>query len=73
VGTDSSTHPQPAARLYIVRRGDTLWLVAERQVPGQGRPAVVRTWKTIWSINQDVIGPDPNLILPGQRLRLPAG
>ncbi len=52
--------PVPAA-VVLVRPGDTLWDLA-----GQS-PA----WHRIYELNRDRIGPDPDLIRPGQRLRLP--
>lgn len=51
----------PVSRVVVVRPGDTLWALA-----GQG-PA----WHRLYALNRDVIGPDPDLIRPGQRLRLP--
>lgn len=56
---------------YVVRPGDTLWSIAVSH-PGAGRDVDAR-WRAIWSINRDVVGADPDLILPGQSLRLPAG
>jgi len=47
-----------------VRRGDTLWALARRTYGGG------RFWPTIFAANRDIIG-DPNLIFPGQVLKLP--
>lgn len=46
---------------YTVRAGDTLSLIAE---------AHGLDWRTVHTANRDVIGADPHLILPGQRLTL---
>ncbi|WP_285367120.1 transglycosylase family protein [Streptomyces albipurpureus] len=46
---------------YTVRSGDTLSLIAG---------AHGLHWRTVYAANQDVIGADPHLILPGQRLTL---
>jgi hypothetical protein len=46
---------------YTVREGDTLSLIAARQGT---------TWQRIYAANKKVIGDDPNLIVPGQRLAL---
>ncbi|MER6733468.1 transglycosylase family protein [Streptomyces puniciscabiei] len=46
---------------YTVREGDTLSAIAERHGT---------TWQRIYAANKKVIGDDPNLIVPGQRLAL---
>jgi nucleoid-associated protein YgaU len=51
-----------------VRPGDSLWSIAERHL---GPSATVGYWHRIYDRNAAVIGPDPDLILPGQRLELP--
>ncbi|NEK85352.1 LysM peptidoglycan-binding domain-containing protein [Blastococcus saxobsidens] len=68
--------PQVAAGEHVVVRGDCLWSIAERRLaagtgsePTSAEVAVaVRAW---WQANADVIGPDPDLLLPGQVLRPP--
>jgi len=56
----------------VVRAGDTLWALAERALPaGADNGAVTARWHRIYRLNRDLIGPDPDLIQPGQRLRLP--
>ena len=54
-----------AGESYTVVSGDTLWGIARSHL-GSGR-----RWREIYALNGDVIGPDPNLILPGQVLHLP--
>ncbi len=49
---------------YEVRRGDSLWSIAKDQL---GDPA---RWPQLYTLNRDVIGADPDLIRPGQLLRL---
>ncbi|MFE3167179.1 transglycosylase family protein [Streptomyces sp. NPDC059224] len=46
---------------YTVREGDTLSRIAERHGT---------TWQRLYAANEAVIGDDPNLIVPGQRLAL---
>ncbi|MER5543830.1 transglycosylase family protein [Streptomyces sp. NPDC002589] len=46
---------------YTVREGDTLSAIAARHGI---------SWQRIYAANKKVIGDDPNLILPGQRLAL---
>lgn len=56
----------------VVRAGDTLWALAERTLPaGADDGAVTARWHRIYDLNRELIGPDPDLIQPGQRLRLP--
>lgn len=53
-----------ATSTYTVRRGDSLWHIAQREL---GNPT---QWIAIYRLNQDKIR-NPNVIFPGQRLRLP--
>ncbi|OEV04305.1 LysM peptidoglycan-binding domain-containing protein [Streptomyces oceani] len=50
---------------YTVAAGDTLHTIAEENGVDGG-------WSTVYDANKDVIGGDPNLILPGQELSLSA-
>jgi hypothetical protein len=56
----------PAATTVRVSPGDTLWDLAARRL-GAGA-----SWPAIYALNRDVIGPDPGVITPGQRLVLPS-
>ena len=57
----------------VVRRGDSLWDIAARSLPaGAGAAEIAAEWPRWWAANRDVIGPDPDLLLPGQRLVPPA-
>jgi resuscitation-promoting factor RpfA len=47
-------------RVYVVRRGDTLSGIAVR---------VGTAWPALWALNRDRVA-DPDLIYPGQRLRV---
>lgn len=64
----SSTAPEAekldAARTYTVEAGDTLWAIAEKYY-GDGS-----AWPKIHEANRDRIE-DPDLIRPGQVLRIP--
>lgn len=56
-----------------VRPGDTLWDLAASQLPpGSADAAVAVAWHRWYATNRDVIGPDPDLLLPGTRLRSPS-
>jgi cell wall-associated NlpC family hydrolase len=50
---------------YTVKQGDWLSKIAERQY------GEVSDWPRIYNANREVIGADPNLIVPGQKLTLP--
>jgi nucleoid-associated protein YgaU len=55
-----------------VRAGDSLWSLAAGDLPADSSDALVATrWRAIYAANRSVIGPDPDVIVPGQRLVLP--
>lgn len=59
-------------RQVRVRPGDSLWAIAEQRLgPRATVVEIVGYWHRIYDHNTDVIGPDPDLILPGQLLELP--
>jgi len=65
----SSTAPSPApatsaGRTYTVLKGDNLSKIAQRLYGDAAK------WRTIYEANTDIIK-DPNLIHPGQVLKLP--
>lgn len=58
---------------YVVRRGDTLWEIAARHLgPGATTVDISRAWPAWYEANRDVIGPDPGVIRPGERLSPPS-
>jgi len=72
--TISVTKPKPPVRppvskeqpkTYTVVKGDKLWTISKRFL-GSGS-----SWTEIYTKNRSVIGPNPNLIYPGQKLVLP--
>ena len=56
--------PRPPQRTYTVRAGDTLSAIAA----GLG----LSDWRPLYEANKSLIGPDPDLIQPGQVLTIPA-
>jgi nucleoid-associated protein YgaU len=58
---------------HMVRPGDTLWGIAAAHLPPARRsPATIdRYWRQLYHANRAVVGPDPGLIHPGTRLRVP--
>lgn len=67
--------PRPAAAahdLVTVRRGDSLWSVAARHLGSGATDAeVANEWPRWYAENRDVVGDDPDLLVPGQLLRPP--
>ena len=57
----------PTETAVEVAPGDALWDIAAHRL-GAGA-----SWPAIYALNRDVIGPDPGVIRPGQRLVLPSG
>ena len=61
--------PEPTStsgtgRTYVVVKGDTLSGIAKREYGNANK------WRTIYEANKDVIK-DPDLIYPGQELKIP--
>ena len=57
----------------IVRPGDTLWAIAARSLdPAASDAEIARACATWYAANRKVIGNDPDLIHPSQRLTPPA-
>lgn len=57
--------PQPHTVQHVVRRGDSLWRIAEHEL-GDGH-----RWSEIHALNRDVLGADPDVITPGTVLLMP--
>lgn len=55
----SNESPTPEVKIYIVKSGDNLSQIARR---------FNTTWEKIYNDNKSVIGNNPNLIRPGQKL-----
>ena len=58
-------------RSIVVAPGDSLWTIAEHRIQRPTAARVAAAWPHWWHTNRRVVGPDPNLIRPGQRLRPP--
>lgn len=58
----------------VVRPGDTLWAIAARSLPTGATTSQIAEACARWhAANRDVIGDNPNLIFPAQRLTPPLG
>ncbi|TQK70127.1 LysM peptidoglycan-binding domain-containing protein [Nocardioides sp. SLBN-35] len=65
-------HGALATDVVTVRAGDSLWTIAERRLgPAASRADVASYWLRVRALNTDRLDPDPDLIQPGQMLRLP--
>lgn len=62
---EPATGAQPAATTYTVKSGDTLSAIARREYGDAG------AWRRIYEANRDQID-NPDLIHPGQELKIPA-
>lgn len=61
-------------REVVVRRGDSLWSIAARHLgPHPSDAEVARAWPAWFAANRDVVGDDPDVLRPGQLLRVPEG
>lgn len=57
---------------YAVVPGDSLWAIAANHLDGEPDDAqVAEAWPLWFDANRDVVGDDPDLIHPGQVLRVP--
>lgn len=71
----ATTAATRAVRRVVVRPGDTLWSLARDDLPPADRTsdaAIGVHWRALHRLNLGVLGPDPDLIVPGQRLTLPS-
>ncbi|WP_413335625.1 LysM peptidoglycan-binding domain-containing protein [Brevibacterium sp. GP-SGM9] len=63
----SDTDPR-ASGVHVVNDGESLWsIAADRAAPNEDTDELVAE---IYANNRDRIGPNPNLIMPGQRLEI---
>ncbi|KEZ88717.1 hypothetical protein IO99_00640 [Clostridium sulfidigenes] len=63
--TRKASPPKPANKMYTIVRGDCLWNIAKKYLGNGAR------WTEIYKINRPPLGNNPNLIYPGQRIKIP--
>ncbi|WP_286215232.1 LysM peptidoglycan-binding domain-containing protein [Demequina sediminis] len=57
----------------MVVAGDSLWSITASALGEGAREAeIAAAWPALYDANREVIGDDPSLIHPGQRLELPS-
>lgn len=61
------SYTSATGKVVVVKRGETLSLIARRELGDTEK------WKALYETNKDVVGPDPNQIYTGMRLRVPGG
>ena len=67
-----SGRPRAGPGSVVVAPGDSLWSIAAADLPvGAPGARITARWHAVYAANRSVIGPDPDLLEPGQRLRLP--
>lgn len=75
LGRQAATQDPTRARqadALVVAPGDSLWEIARSTLPARVSDAEVeRRWQEIYRANREVVGADPDLIRPGQRLVMP--
>ena len=72
VGGPQSATNRSTTDIVVVRAGDSLWRIASRLLPVHSDPATVaRTTAALYDANRRTIGPDPDLLSPGQHLVVP--
>lgn len=82
--SESETAAPPRCRLFpracpmrsphhVVMPGESLWTIAARWLDTTDPRRIAPFWPRIYRLNQALIGPDPDLIRPGQVLEIPRG
>jgi nucleoid-associated protein YgaU len=62
----------PARAEIVVASGDCLWTIAADALGANATNAeIAAEWPRWYSLNRTVVGPDPDLLLPGMVLRAP--
>lgn len=61
--------PEPETKTITVQAGDSLWSIAAARLPhGASHDRIATEVDQLYRAHRMLIGPDPDLILPGQRL-----
>ncbi len=72
--TSPEAGPKPRNSLITVHAGDSLWQISASLLPPHTDPArVAALVNRLYATNRAVVGPDPDLIVPGMHLVAPKG
>ncbi|MFS1513915.1 LysM peptidoglycan-binding domain-containing protein [Chengkuizengella sp. SCS-71B] len=63
--TPNKQQKKQGMSMYTIQKGDTLWDLAGKHLGGPMK------WPAIYEMNKDLVGSNPDLIYPGNQLRLP--
>ena len=63
--TGGGSGPGKGPETYTVKRGDWLSTIARDKM------GAVSKWRELYAANRSTVGPNPNLIYPGQKLKIP--
>lgn len=76
----ANARPRPArdrrgsrlrCKCHVVLPGENLWEIAARTLRTDDVGRISHYWRRLYSHNRQVIGPNPNLIRPGEVIELP--
>lgn len=68
----ATAEPASVRREVSVRAGESLWTIAARELgPGASEVEIAARWPLWYQANRNIIGADPNVLLPGQLLSPP--
>ncbi|NNL27585.1 MAG: LysM peptidoglycan-binding domain-containing protein [Acidimicrobiia bacterium] len=71
VEISESADVQRKLHQYRVVPGDSLWAIACRDLGSGSDEQIDRRWRQIYAENREIIGSNPDLIFPGQKLSIP--
>lgn len=73
-GSNSAQKTEPATtkNSIIVAAGDSLWSITAQLKPTASNAQLSALWPQLYAANQQVIGSNPDLIIPGIELFIPA-
>jgi len=72
LSVDWPRHSARKQEAVTVQHGDCLWDIAGRRLAHPTSARIATAWPQWWRTNRGVIGADPDLVHPGQRLRPPS-